>query len=161
MFKIALKLGVALVLFLWSQCFSHARIVYKVLLTILMPAEWSFSKLNLLKFYMCSTRSSKKWYTLLEVQKYIGKCVLTPFWSAKHPTRIVAVLSGQVRTVRDLGPGGPRPGAGARVSYLTVGWSARAQGRRKIAGGAWISLPRGTPSGRRDPKSCLGSGRPT
>jgi hypothetical protein len=56
------------------------------------------------------------------------------------------------RTVRALGPDGPCPGAGR---------SARAQGRRKIAGGAWISLPRGTPSGRRDPRSCLGSGRPT
>jgi hypothetical protein len=41
------------------------------------------------------------------------------------------------------------------------GRSARAQGRRKIAGGAWISLPGGTLSGRRDPRSCLGSGRPT
>jgi hypothetical protein len=49
-------------------------------------------------------------------------------------------------------PDGPRPGAGR---------SARTQGRRKIAGGAWISLPRGTPSGRRDPRSCLGSGRST
>jgi hypothetical protein len=72
-----------------------------------------------------------------------------------------AVLSGQVRTVRDLAqglgfpawrPDGPRPGAGR---------SARAQGRRKITGGAWISLPGGTPSGRRDPRGCLGSGRPT
>jgi hypothetical protein len=63
-----------------------------------------------------------------------------------------AVLSGQARTVRGTGPDGPRPEAGR---------SARAQGRRKIAGGAWISLPGGTPSGRRDPRSCLGSGRPT
>jgi hypothetical protein len=38
----------------------------------------------------------------------------------------------------------------ARVSCLTAGRSARAQGRRKIAGGAWISLSGGTPSGRRD-----------
>jgi hypothetical protein len=87
--------------------------------------------------------------------------LLTPFWSAKHPTKTVAVLSGQTRTVRGLGPDGPRPGAGARVSCLTAGRSARAQGRRKIAGGAWISLPGGTPSGRRDPRSCLASGRPT
>jgi hypothetical protein len=87
--------------------------------------------------------------------------LLTPFWSVKHSTRTVAVLSGQARTVRGLGSDGPRPGAGARVSCLTVGRSARTQGRRKIAGGAWISLPGGTPSGRRDPTSCLGSGRPT
>jgi hypothetical protein len=66
------------------------------------------------------------------------------------------------------GANGPRPGAGrsttwrrARVPCLTAGRSARAQGRQKIAGGAWISLSRGTPSGRRDPRSCLGSGRPT
>jgi hypothetical protein len=93
------------------------------------------------------------------------KSMLTPFWSAKHPTRTVAVLFGQARTVCGLGldgpPDGPRPGAGARVSYLMAGRSARAQGQRKIAGGAWISLPGRTPSGRRDPRSCLDSGRPT
>jgi hypothetical protein len=65
------------------------------------------------------------------------------------------------RTVRDLAqglrfpawrPDGPRPRGGR---------STRAQGRRKIAGGAWISLLGGTPSGRRDPRGCLGSGQPT
>jgi hypothetical protein len=56
------------------------------------------------------------------------------------------------RMVRALGPDGPRPGAGR---------SARTQGRRKIADGAWISLPGGTPSGSRDPRLCLGSGWPT
>jgi hypothetical protein len=75
--------------------------------------------------------------------------------------REAEVLSGKARTVRDLvqepgfpawRPDGPRPGAGR---------SARAQGRRRIAGGAWISLPGGTLSGRRDPRSCLDSGRPT
>jgi hypothetical protein len=75
--------------------------------------------------------------------------------------REAAVLSGQAQTVRGTGPDGPRPGAGARVSCLTAGWSMRAQGRRRIAGGAWILLPRETPSGRRDLRSCLGSGRPT
>jgi hypothetical protein len=30
------------------------------------------------------------------------KVVLTPFWSVKHSTRTVVVLSGQARTVRDL-----------------------------------------------------------
>jgi hypothetical protein len=111
--------------------------------------------------------------------------VLTPFRSAKYSIRTgggalwsgadgprhragrsatwreAVVLSGQARTVRGTGPDGPRPGAGARVPCLTAGRSARAQGRRKIAGGAWISLPGGTPSERRDPRSCLGSGRPT
>jgi hypothetical protein len=57
----------------------------------------------------------------------------------------VAVLSGQARTVCGLGPDGPR---------------VRRDGGRSPAG-AWISLPGGTPSGRRDPRSCLGSGRPT
>jgi hypothetical protein len=52
------------------------------------------------------------------------KSMLTPFWSAKHSTRTVAVLSGQARTVRGQGPDGPRPGAGARVSCLTAGRSA-------------------------------------
>jgi hypothetical protein len=87
--------------------------------------------------------------------------VLTPFWGAKHSTR---TNGGALYTGAD----GPRPGAGrsatshrATVPCLTAGRSARAQGWRKIAGGAWISLPGGIPSGRRDPRSCLGSGRPT
>ena len=46
----------------------------------------------------------------------------------------MAVLSGQARTVRGLGPDSPRPGAGARFSCLVAGRSARAQGRRRIAG---------------------------
>jgi hypothetical protein len=52
------------------------------------------------------------------------KSMLTPFWCAKHSTRTMAVLSSQARTVRGLGPDGPRPGAGARVSCLTAGQSA-------------------------------------
>jgi hypothetical protein len=118
--------------------------------------------------------------------------LLTPFWSAKHSTRTVAVPSAQGRMVRAQRPDGPRPGA-RRGGALCIGaygpragagqsaawckarapaWrpdgprpgarrSARARGRRKIAGGTWISLSGGTPSGRRDPRSCLGSGRPT
>jgi hypothetical protein len=54
----------------------------------------------------------------------LPKSMLTPFRSAKHSTRTVAVLSGQARTVRGLGPDGPRPGAGARVLCLTAGRSA-------------------------------------
>jgi hypothetical protein len=63
-------------------------------------------------------------------------------------------LGGQ--TVRDLAqrlgflpdePYGPR---------LGVGWSARAQGRRSSPNSTWISLPGGTPSGRKDPRVVLG-----
>jgi hypothetical protein len=85
--------------------------------------------------------------------------------TSKEPA---AMLSGQARTVRGTGPDGPRPGAGARFPAWRpdgprprAGRSARARGRRMIADSAWISLPGGTPSGRRDPRSCLGSGRPT
>jgi hypothetical protein len=35
----------------------------------------------------------------------LPKSMLTPFWSAKHPTRTVTVLSGQVRTVHNLAQG--------------------------------------------------------
>jgi hypothetical protein len=38
--------------------------------------------------------------------------MLTPFWSAKHSTRTVAVLSGQGRTIRTQGTDGPRAGDG-------------------------------------------------
>jgi hypothetical protein len=74
--------------------------------------------------------------------------------------REAAVLSSQARTVRGTGPDGPRPGAGARDS-LPDGRTVRALGqdgsRVRRGGGrsptaAWISLPRGTPSGRRDPR---------
>jgi hypothetical protein len=80
------------------------------------------------------------------------KSMLTRFSGANHSIR----TSGGALCI---GADGPRPGAGrsatwceARVSCLTVGRSARAQGRRKIADGAWISLPGGTLSGRRDPR---------
>jgi hypothetical protein len=55
------------------------------------------------------------------------------------------------------GADGPRARVGwsvawrrARVLCLTVGRSARTQGRRKSPAAAWISLPGETPSGRRD-----------
>jgi hypothetical protein len=97
-----------------------------------------------------------------------GEVLLMPFWSAKHSTRTVAVLSCQARTVRGLGPDGLRPGTGATVSCLIAGWSAPL-GRmvRVCAGAAEVRRRRldlalgGTPSGRRDPRSCLGSGRLT
>ena len=94
--------------------------------------------------------------------------MLVPFWGANHSIRTVAVLSAQERTVRGQGPDGPQPSA--RLGFpaqrpdgprLQAGRSASAQGVAKVAGGAWISLPGGTPSGRRDPRCCLGSaGRP-
>jgi hypothetical protein len=62
------------------------------------------------------------------------------------------------------GADSPRLGAGrsatwgrARVSCL-IGQTVRAcAGAAKVVGGAWISLPGGTPSGRKDPRCCLGS----
>jgi hypothetical protein len=88
--------------------------------------------------------------------------------------RGAVVLSAQGRTVRGLGPDdprpgarlgrllgpdGPRPGAGRSAPW---GRTVRAYAEAaEVAGGAWISLLGGTPSGRRDPRWCLGSGRPT
>jgi hypothetical protein len=88
------------------------------------------------------------WITLL----------LVPFWGANHCVR---TSGGALCTDAD----GPRPGAGqsatwrrARVPYRMVRACA---GAAKVIGGAWISLPGGTPSGRRDPRCRLGSaGRP-
>jgi hypothetical protein len=79
------------------------------------------------------------------------KSRLTPFSDAKHSTR---TSGGALCT----GVGGPRLGAGrsttwrgARVPCLTAGRGARAQGAAKGHRRRWISLPGGTPSGRRDP----------
>jgi hypothetical protein len=62
----------------------------------------------------------------------------------------------------------PRPGAGRSAAWcptrasLPDGRTVRAYAEAAgVVGGAWISLPGGTPSGRRDPRWCLGSGRPT
>jgi hypothetical protein len=67
------------------------------------------------------------------------KCVDT-FWGAKHFNKNQRRCS-LVRRYRE-----------ARVPCLTAGRSARTQGRQRIVGGIWISLPGGTPSGRRDPR---------
>jgi hypothetical protein len=79
----------------------------------------------------------------------------------------MAVPSAEARTVHDQGPDSPRPGTGAGVPCMTAGRSAptgrtvrACTGAAKVVGGAWISLPGGTPSGRRDPRGCLDSGRP-
>jgi hypothetical protein len=71
-----------------------------------------------------------------------------------------AVLSAQGRTVCGQGPDGPQPSA--RLGFLPDGRTVRtcagaAEDRRRRLD----LLSGGTPSGRRDPRSCLGSGRPT
>jgi hypothetical protein len=45
----------------------------------------------------------------------------------------------------------------ARVPYQTSRTVRTCAGPARFAGGAWILLPGGTPSGRRDPRCCLGS----
>jgi hypothetical protein len=65
------------------------------------------------------------------------------------------------RTVRDLAQGSGLLPDDRTVRALGAGRSARTQRRRMSPAAAWISLPGGTPSGRRDPRGCLGSGRPT
>jgi hypothetical protein len=65
------------------------------------------------------------------------------------------------------GADGPRPGAGWSTTWRR-GWcfcltsrTIRAYAEAaEFADGAWISLPGGTPLGRRDPRLCLGIGRP-
>jgi hypothetical protein len=86
--------------------------------------------------------------------------VLVPFWGANH----------SIRTDDDalfIGADDPRPGAGWSTTWyrglgsLPDGRTVRAlgpdgprvrRGAAKVAGGTWISLPGGTPSGRRDPR---------
>jgi hypothetical protein len=131
--------------------------------------EWGSSSISIFKEFGWS-RSE----TNIVIIHVSGKCWHL-FGAPITQQEPAAVLSGQARTVRDIGPDGPRPGArlefpawrpdGPRLGTdgprPRAGQSARAQGRRKIVGGAWISLPGGTPLGRRDPRSCLGlAGRP-
>jgi hypothetical protein len=59
---------------------------------------------------------------------------------------------------------GMRPEAGRSATWyrgldsLSDGRTVRAcAGAAKVVGGGWISLPGGTPSGRRDVRYCLGS----
>jgi hypothetical protein len=56
------------------------------------------------------------------------------------------------RTICDLAQG--------RGSCLTSRTVRACAGAAEFAGSVWISLLRGTPSGRRDPRHCLGLGRP-
>jgi hypothetical protein len=61
------------------------------------------------------------------------KSMLTPFWSAKHSTRTVAVPSAQGRTVRAQGPDGPRPGARRGGALCTGADGLRAGAGRSAA----------------------------
>jgi hypothetical protein len=75
--------------------------------------------------------------------------MLVPFLGTNHYVR---TGGGAHYTGAD----GPRPGVGLR--FPTYRPDSRAcAGAAKVADGAWISLPGGTPSGRRDPRCCLGS----
>jgi hypothetical protein len=94
--------------------------------------------------------------------------LLTPL---RAPITITRTGGGVLSTGAD----GSRPGAGrsttwrrARVPCLTcrtiraLGLDGRRVHRAaKVTDGAWISLPGGTPSGRIDPRCCLGlAGQP-
>jgi hypothetical protein len=89
--------------------------------------------------------------------KTIKKILLTPFSGAKY-----CVRTGGGALYR--GADGPRSEAGRSATWYR-GWRSLPDGRTvrvcagaaKVAGGAWISLPGGTPSGRREPRGCLGS----
>jgi hypothetical protein len=90
-----------------------------------------------------------------------ARVLLTPFQALMTITR---TGGGALCTGED----GPRLGAGrsatwgrARVPCLTSRTVRTYAGEEKVTGSAWISLPRGIPSSRRDPRCCLGSaGRP-
>jgi hypothetical protein len=72
----------------------------------------------------------------------------------------VAVLSSEVPTLRGQGPDRPRPGAGLGLC-LTSRTVRACAGAKEFVNGTWISLLGGTPSRRREPRLCLGIGRPS
>jgi hypothetical protein len=81
------------------------------------------------------------------------KSMLTPFWSAKHLTRTVAVPSAQGQTVRAQRPDGLRPGA-RRGGAL---WSG-ADGPRPGAGlGSSALRPNGPRPRARTVRACTGA----
>jgi hypothetical protein len=130
-------------------------------LDVLSPAESPKSMLTPFQSVKHSTRT-------VAVPSAQGRTVRARGRTVRGLVRGAVVLSAQGQTVRGLGPDGPRPGARLGLLCLTAGRSApwgrtvRAYAEAaEVAGGAWISLPGGTPSGRRDPRWCLGSGRPT
>jgi hypothetical protein len=73
-----------------------------------------------------------------------------------------SVISAEARTVSGRGPDSPRPGVEARVSADEPNSLYRACAEAmEFTNSTWISLPRGTSSGRRDPRVCLGIDRTT
>jgi hypothetical protein len=76
------------------------------------------------------------------------------------------VLSVEAQTVRGTGPDGPRPGAGATPLRTSGRSAARAQTVHDGTEGLLLRnrlrscLQGGTPSERRDPRVCVGIGRP-
>jgi hypothetical protein len=95
------------------------------------------------------------------------KSVLAPIWAPNTRMGCLTVLSTEVWTVHGLGPEGPRPSTRATASLCTSERSAH--GARTVRDGAEglllhrrprSRLPEGTPSRRRDPRVCLGVGKP-
>nr|ACG43264.1 hypothetical protein [Zea mays] len=93
--------------------------------------------------------------------------MLVSIWTLNIGKDRLVGLSSEARTVRVIGPDGPRPGAGATPHLFTSGRSApRAQTVCDGVEGLLLrSRPRsrlqeGILSWRRDPKVCLGVGRP-
>jgi hypothetical protein len=94
----------------------------------------------------------------------MGLYVLSP---TESPNSVLVPFSGAKRYTRTSGGAlctgvdGPQPGAGRSATwdmamgFLPDGRTVRAlgsDGPSVCRGGAWISLPRGTPSGSRDPR---------
>jgi hypothetical protein len=82
-----------------------------------------------------------------------------PLAPIQAPITVLRTCGGALYTDADS----PRPGAGrsatwrrARVPYLTGRTVRVCAGAAEFADGASISLPGGTPSGRRDSGCCLG-----
>jgi hypothetical protein len=107
---------------------SKLTLAYIVLLSIL------FHVLFLVKHSVHIVKSNDLVLTLFRSAKYSRRTGGGALWSGADGPRHgagrsatwceAAVLSGQARTVRGLGPDGPRPGAGAWVLCLTAGRSA-------------------------------------
>jgi hypothetical protein len=91
----------------------------------------------------------------------------------ESPKSVLVPIQAPITVVRTSGGalcgGADGPQSGAGLGFLPdvpdgprlEAGSARAPGAAEFAGSAWISLPGGTPSGRRGPRPCLGTGRPS
>jgi hypothetical protein len=76
---------------------------------------------------------------------YLASSLLTPFRSAKHSTRTVAVPSAQGRTVRAQGLDGPRPDARRGGALCTGADGPRAETGRSAT---WCEARASLPDGR-------------